>query len=321
MVRIFAALVLSVIALTTPAHAQDYPTRTVTLVVPYPPGGGVDAMARIVADKLSAALGQQVIVDNRGGGSGLVGTRAVIKSAPDGYTLFLGHTGSISINPSLYANSGFDPRKDFTAIGLIASMPVVLIAHPSFPAKTIGETVALLKANPGKYNLGTSAVGTGGYMSAELFKSVTGINAQIIPYKGTSGVMNDLLGGHVPVAFGVLPPAMGNIQSGTLRVIAVLGDRRYSGLPDVPTATESGLPGFESVLHYGLLAPAGTPRPIVDKLNAALRALVNSDEVKKRIYAEGGDPLTSSPEEYAADIDQEEKKWSALIRKLNLKVE
>ncbi len=321
MVKILAALVLSVIALTTPAHAQDYPTRTVTLVVPYPPGGGVDAMARIVADKLSAALGQQVIVDNRGGGSGLVGTRAVIKSAPDGYTLFLGHTGSISINPSLYANSGFDPRKDFTAIGLIASMPVVLIAHPSFPAKTIGEVVALLKANPGKYNLGTSAVGTGGYMSAELFKSVTGINAQIIPYKGTSGVMNDLLGGHVPVAFGVLPPAMGNIQSGTLRVIAVLGDRRWSGLPDVPTSAESGLPGFESVLHYGLLAPAGTPRPIVDKLNAALRALVNSDEVKKRIHAEGGDTLTSSPEEYAADIDQEEKKWSALIRKLNLKVE
>ena len=273
------------------------------------------------ADKLSAALGQQVIVDNRGGGSGLVGTRAVIKSLPDGYTLFLGHTGSISINPSLYANSGFDPRKDFTAIGLIASMPVVLIAHPSFPAKTIGEVVALMKANPGKYNLGTSAVGTGGYMSAELFKSVTGIDAQIVPYKGTSGVMNDLLGGHVPVAFGVLPPAMGNIQSGTLRVIAVLGDRRFSGLPDVPTATESGLPGFESVLHYGLLAPAGTPRPVVDKLNAALRALVNSDEVKKRIHADGGDPLTSSPEEYAADIDQEEKKWSALIRKLNLKVE
>ena len=200
-------------------------------------------------------------------------------------------------------------------------MPVALIAHPSFPAKTIGEAVALLKANPGKYNLGTSAVGTGGYMSAELFKSVTGIDAQIVPYKGTSGVMNDLLGGHVPVAFGVLPPALGNIQSGTLRVIAVLSDTRFSGLPDVPTAAESGLPGFESTLHYGVLAPAGTPRPIVEKLNAALRTLVNSDEVKKRIHAEGGDPLTSTPEEYAKDIDQEETKWSTLIRKLNLKVE
>lgn len=317
--RLLAAFIFALVA--TLAHAQPYPTRTVTLVVPYPPGGGVDAMARIVADKLSAALGQQVIVDNRGGGSGLVGTRAVIKSPPDGYTLFLGHTGSISINPSLYANSGFDPRKDFTAISLIASMPVVLIAHPSFPAKTIGEAVALMKASPGKYNLGTSAVGTGGYMSAELFKSVTGIDAQIVPYKGTSGVMNDLVGGHVPVAFGVLPPALGNIQSGTLRVIAVLSERRYSGLPDVPTAAESGLPGFESTLHYGVLAPAGTPRPIVERLNAELRKAVDSDEVKKRIHAEGGDPLTSTPEEYAKDIDQEETKWSTLIRKLNLKVD
>jgi tripartite-type tricarboxylate transporter receptor subunit TctC len=304
-----------------PALAQDYPIRTVTLVVPYPPGGGVDAMARIVADKLSAAFGQQVIVDNRGGGSGLVGTRAVIKSAPDGYTLFLGHTGSISINPSLYVNAGFDPRKDFTAIGLIASMPVALIANQSFPAKTIGDVIALMKANPGRYNIGTSAVGTGGYLSAELFKSVTGVEAQIVPYKGTSGVMNDLLGGHVPVAFGVLPPALGNIQAGTLRAIAVFGEARFSLLPDVPTATESGLPGFESVLHYGLLAPAGTPRPIVDKINTELRKLVMSDEVKQRIHSEGGDPLTSSPDEYAKDIDQEETKWSTLIRKLNLKVE
>ena len=168
-----------------PAPAQPtIPTRTVTLVVPYPPGGGVDAMARVVAERLSAALGQQVVVDNRGGGSGLIGTRAVVKAAPDGYTLLLGHTGSISINPSLYANAGYDPRKDFAPIGLIASMPVVLIAHPSFPAKTIGDFVALAKKEPGKLNLGTSAVGTGGYMSAELFKAAAGIDVAIIPYKG-----------------------------------------------------------------------------------------------------------------------------------------
>jgi tripartite-type tricarboxylate transporter receptor subunit TctC len=303
------------------ASAQDYPTRTVTLVVPYPPGGGVDAMARLVADKLTTALGQPVIVENRGGGSGLVGTRAVIKSPPDGYTLFLGHTGSISINPSLYVNAGFDPRKDFTAIGLIASMPVALIANPSFPAKTVGETIAVMKANPGKYNIGTSAVGTGGYMSAELFKSVTGVDATIVPYKGTGGVMNDLLGGHVPIAFGVLPPALGNIEAGTLHAIAVFSDRRFSLLPDVPTAAESGLPNFESVLHYGVLGPAGMPRGIVDKLNAELRKLVGSEEVRQRIHSEGGDPLTSSPDEYAADIDKEEAKWGALIRKLNLKVE
>jgi tripartite-type tricarboxylate transporter receptor subunit TctC len=323
---VFAAVVLGLCAGGLPhpcgqAHAQDYPARGISLVVPYPPGGGVDAMARVVAEKLAGALGQQVVVDNRAGGSGLVGTRTFIKSPPDGYTLFLGHTGSISINPSLYANAGFDPRKDFAAIGLIASMPVALLAHPSFPAKTIGETVAIAKQVGSKFNIGTSAVGTGGYLSAELFKTVTGIDAAIIPYKGTGQVMNDLLGNHVPIAFGVLPPALGNLQAGTLKAIAVLSPTRFSLLPDVPTANESGLPGFESVLHYGLLAPAGTPRPIIDRLNAALRALVDTPEVKQRILAEGGDPLTSTPEEYARDIDSEETKWGTLVRKLNLKVE
>ena len=303
------------------AQAQDYPSRTITLVVPYPPGGGVDAMARVVAERLAGVLGQQVVVDNRAGGSGLVGTRTFIKNAPDGYTLFLGHTGSISINPSLYANAAFDPRKDFAPIGLIASMPVALLANPAFPAKTIGDVVAIAKREGAKFNIGTSAVGTGGYLSAELFKSITGVEAAIIPYKGTGQVMNDLLGNHVPIAFGVLPPALGNLQAGTLRAIAVLSPQRFSLLPDVPTANESGLPGFESVLHYGVLAPAGTPRPIIDRLNAALRALVDTEQVKQRILAEGGDPMTSTPEEYAKDIDAEETKWGTLVRKLNLKVE
>ncbi len=304
-----------------PVHAQDYPARTITLVVPYPPGGGVDALARIVAEKLSVALGRQVVVDNRGGGGGLIGTRAVVKAAPDGYTLLLGHTGTIAINPSLYANAGYEPRKDFAAVGLIASMPVVLIAHPSFPARTIGDFIALARKEPGKHNVGTSAVGTGGYMAAELFKAAAGLDVAIIPYKGTAPVMNDLLGGHVPVAFGVIPPALGNIRAGKLRAIAVASPKRTALLPDTPTFAESGLPGFEAVLHYGLLAPAGTPRPVVEKLNAALRRLVDTEEVAKRIRAEGGDPLTSSADQYSADIDREETKWSALIRKLNLKVD
>ena len=316
-----AAVAAVAIGVCGSAYAQDYPTRTITLVVPYPPGGGVDAMARVVAEKLSGVLGQQVVVDNRAGGSGLVGTRTFIKNAPDGYTLFLGHTGSISINPSLYANAAFDPRKDFAPIGLIASMPVALLANPAFPAKTIGDVVAIAKKEGAKFNIGTSAVGTGGYLSAELFKSITGVEAAIIPYKGTGQVMNDLLGNHVPIAFGVLPPALGNLQAGTLRAIAVLSPQRFSLLPDVPTANESGLPGFESVLHYGVLAPAGTPRPIIDRLNAALRALVDTEQVKQRILAEGGDPMTSTPEEYAKDIDTEETKWGTLVRKLNLKVE
>ena len=303
------------------AVAADYPARTVTLVVPYPPGGGVDAMARVVAAKLSDALKQQVIVDNRAGAGGTIGTRVVAQAAPDGYTLLLGHTGTISINPSLYAHAGYDPRKDFAPIGLVASMAVALLAHPSFPAKSIAEFIAMAKKDPGKLNLGTSAVGTGGYMCAELFKSEAGINVAIIPYKGSAPVMNDLLGGHVPIAFSVLPPALGNIQGGKLRAIAVTSMKRFSLLPDVPTFDESGLPGFDAVLHYGLLAPAGTPKEIVDRLGMELRKLVDLPEVQKQIHNEGGDPLTSTPAEYAADIDREEKKWSGLVKKLGLKVE
>jgi tripartite-type tricarboxylate transporter receptor subunit TctC len=200
-------------------------------------------------------------------------------------------------------------------------MPVALLANPSFPAKSVAEFIALAKKEPGKLNVGTAPLGTGGYMSAELFKSEAAVDVAIIPYKGSALVINDLLGGHVPVALSVLPPALGNIAAGKLRAIAVTSKKRFSLLPEVPTFDESGLPGFEAVLHYGLLAPAGTPKEIVDKLSAELRKLVDTDDVKKRIHFEGGDPLTSTPAEYAADIDQEETKWSALVRKLNLKVE
>jgi tripartite-type tricarboxylate transporter receptor subunit TctC len=313
--------VLIMLAAAGGAGAADYPARAVTLVVPYPPGGGVDAMARVVAAKLSDALHAQFIVDNRPGAGGTIGTRVVAQAAPDGYTLLLGHTGTISIDPSLYVHAGYDPRKDFAPIGLVASMPVALLANPSFPAKSIADVIAMAKEQPGKLNLGTSAIGTGGYMCAELFKTEAGINVAIIPYKGSAPVMNDLLGGHVSVAFSVLPPALGNIQAGKLRAIAVTSKTRFSGLPDVPTFDEAGMPGFEAVLHYGLLAPAGTPKEIVDKLNAELRKLVDNPDVRKQIQNEGGDPMTSTAAEYAADIDREETKWGGLVRKLGLKVE
>jgi tripartite-type tricarboxylate transporter receptor subunit TctC len=315
------AALLVALPLNVALSAEDYPARTVTLIVPYTPGGGVDAMARIIAQKMSDPLHQSFVVDNRAGGGGTIGYRMVARATPDGYTLFLGHTGTISINPSLYADLGMDPRKDFAPIGLIASMPVALLAHPSFPAKTIADIIALAKREPGKLNIGTSAVGTGGYMSAELFKSDAAIQATLIPYKGTAPVMNDLLSGQVPVAFGVLPPALGNLQAGKLRAIAVTSKKRFSLLPDVPTFDESGMPGFEAVLHYGLLAPAGTPLDIVGKLSSELQKLANDPQVQDRIHFEGGDPLTSTPAGYAQDIDVEEKKWGALVRKLNLKAE
>jgi tripartite-type tricarboxylate transporter receptor subunit TctC len=316
-----AAAALVLLLATLSAAAQDYPARPITLIVPFPAGGGVDAVARIVADKLSHALGQPIVIDNRGGAGGVIGTRLAARAAADGYTLVMSHTGTTSINPTLYANPGYDPRKDFTPIGLISSTPIVIMTHPSFAPKTIGELIAFAKREPGKLNMGTPPMGTGGYLSAELFKAMAGVDATIVLYKGTGPLTNDLLGGQVPVAFNVMAPAMGNLQAGTLRAMAVLGPQRSSLLPDVPTAAESGLPGFEAMLHYGLLAPHGTPRPIVARLNAELRKAVASDDVKQRIHADGGDVLVSTPEEYSADIDQEEKKWSALIRKLGLRVD
>jgi tripartite-type tricarboxylate transporter receptor subunit TctC len=319
-----AAVILALAGAALPStslRAADYPARNVTLIVPYPPGGGVDSMARVVAQKLSDALHQSFVVDNRGGGGGTIGTRLVARAAPDGYTLLLGHTGTISINPSLYADLGMDPRKDFAPIGLIASMPVALLANPAFPAKTVADLIALAKKDPGKLNIGTSSVGTGGYMCAELFKADAGLDVTIIPYKGTAPVMTDLLGGQVPVAFGVLPPALGNLQAGQLRAIAVTSKKRFSLLPDVPTFDESGMPGFEAVLHYGLLAPFGTPPDIVGKLSKELQKIALEPAVQERIHSEGGDPLTSTPGEYATDIDSEEKKWASLVHKLGLKAE
>ncbi|HEY2135370.1 MAG TPA: tripartite tricarboxylate transporter substrate binding protein [Xanthobacteraceae bacterium] len=317
----WATAALLLLLATMRAAAQDYPTHPVTLIVPFPAGGGVDAVARIVADKLGKALGQPVVIDNRGGAGGVIGTRLAAKAPADGYTLVMAHTGTTSINPTLYANPGYDPRKDFTPIGLIASTPIVIMTHPSFPAKTLADMIALAKAQPGKLNIGTPPMGTGGYLAGELFKAMAGVDVTIVLYKGTGPLTNDLLGNQVPVAFNVMAPAMGNLQAGTLRAMAVLGPDRSSLLPDVPTAAQSGLPGFEAMLHYGLLAPAGTPQPIVARLNAELRKLVGSDDVKARIFADGGDPLVSTPDQYAADIDREEAKWSALIRKLGLRVE
>jgi tripartite-type tricarboxylate transporter receptor subunit TctC len=303
-----------------PASAQVYPSRPVTLVVPFPAGGGVDAMARITAERLTIALGQQVIIDNRGGAAGVIGTRAAAKAVPDGYTLVMSTSGTTSINPSLYVNPGYDPLKDFAPIGLVASTPIVVMVHPSFPATSVAELIAFAKLKD-KLDVGTPPPGTENYLAAELFKAMTGINITIVSYKGTGPLTNDLVGGHIAVAFNTIAPALGNIQAGRLRALAVAGRARSGLLPDVPTVGESGLPGFEAAVRYGLLAPAGTPRPIIERINAELRAIVSGDETRTRIAAQGGEPLITTPEEYAADIEREQAKWGRLIKQLGLRVE
>jgi tripartite-type tricarboxylate transporter receptor subunit TctC len=314
----FSATLLAIFA--PVAAAQDYPARPITLIVPFPAGGGVDAMARIVAERLSGALGQQIIVDNRGGAAGVIGTRAAAKAAADGYTLVMATSGTTSINPTLYAEPGYDVARDFAPIALIASTPIVVMSHPAFPAKTIAELIALAKKT-GKLDAGTPPPGTENYLAAELFRTMTGLDVTIVTYKGTGPLTNDLLGGHIGIAFNTLAPALGNIEAGQLRALAVAAAERSSLLPDVPTANESGLPGFEAAVRYGVLAPAGTPRAVVERLNKELGAIAGSGDMAKRIAAQGGSPLTSSPEGYAADIARESAKWGPLIRRLGLKVE
>jgi tripartite-type tricarboxylate transporter receptor subunit TctC len=304
------------------ARAQsDYPARPVTLIVPYAAGGGNDAMARGVAGQMSKVLGHQIVVENRGGAGGSIATRQLAKTAPDGYTLAIGGTGPLAIAPTLYADAGYDPRKDFTPIGLIANSALVILVHPSLPAKNVRELIALAKAQPGKFNYASAGNGSGIHLSTVLFAVTAGIELTHIPYKGTGQALTDVIGGHVAIYFSSPAPAIGLVKEGRLRAIAVTGLTRSPIFPDVPTVAESGLPGFEAVLHYGIIAPAGTPRPIVDKLNAALRGALASDEVKNRLAVEGSEPMPTTPEEYAADIDREETLWSAIVKKSGAKAE
>ncbi len=315
------ALALTLASAFTVARADDYPDRPITLVVPFPPGGTNNIMARAVADKLSETLGQQVVVENRGGGAaGTIATRQFAKSAPDGYSLLLAYTSNLASGPNLFADVGYDPRKDFAPVGLIASASAILVAHPSLPAKNVAELIALMRKTGPSFQFASPGVGTVNHLAAELFAQKAGLKFTHIPYKSSGGAMTDLLGGHVLVQFTPIPVARGPVESGAIRALGVTGLKRFALMPDVPTIAESGLPGFEVSLRYGIVAPAGTPRPIIDKLNKGLDAALATDEVKKRILNAGAEPIAGTPEDYAAVIDREEKMWGELIKSIGLKV-
>ena len=307
----------AVLAWPLAAHAQttDYPARPITLIVPYAPGGGNDAMARVVAERMSKTLGQQIVVENRGGAGGSIATRQVAKSAADGYTLGLGGTGTLAVDPTLYPNVGYDSRKDFAPVGLIATSPLIIVVNPSLPVHNVQELIALAKAQPGKLDYASAGKGSGIHLGTVLFAAAAGIELTHVPYRGSGPALTDVLGNHVAMFFSSLPPAIGLVKDGKLRALAVTGLKRSPTFPDVPTVAEQGLPGFEAVLHYGIVAPAGTPRAVIDKLNAALRQALNEADVHDRIILEGAEPLATTPEEYAADIDREETKWSAIVKK------
>jgi tripartite-type tricarboxylate transporter receptor subunit TctC len=317
------SIVAAAALLGSAAHgtAAEYPTRPITLVVPYAAGGGNDVIARIVAEKMATSLGQSIVIENRGGAGGTIATRQVAKAEPDGHTILIA-TSSLAINPSLYPNVGYDPRKDFVGVGLIASSGNILLVHPSVPATSVGELIALAKQQPGKLTFGSTGTGSSVHLAAELFAGMAGVKINHIPYKGSAPALNDLVGGHVTMIFSTAASAAGLVKDGSkVRALAVTGGKRSAQFPELPTVAEAALPGYEAVLHYGIVAPAGTPRPIVEKLNAALNAALGTEDIKRRLALEGAEALPVRPEEHDADIAAEEAKWSEIIRKSGMKAD
>jgi tripartite-type tricarboxylate transporter receptor subunit TctC len=302
------------------AYGQDaWPTRPVRFILPFPPGGGTDILGRMIAERLSAALGQPVVTENRGGAGGNVGAEAAARSAPDGYTLVL-VAPSLAISPTLYSKINYDPVKDFAPISLVATVPNVMITQASMPA-TLQEFIAAAKAKPEALNFGSGGAGTSNHLAGELFNIVTGAKLVHIPYKGVNLAMQDVLAGNVHLVFIGIPAAAPHIKAGKLRALALVAPQRSPALPDVPTVAEAGLRDFEVTTWYGVLAPAGTPRPVISRLNAELVKIMHSPELKERLAATGTDPRTSTPEEFAAYIKSEIAKWGDVIRKAGVKAD
>ena len=299
----------------------DYPTRPITLVVPFAAGGSATTAARAVADKLGEALGQQIIIDHRAGRGGTLGTRAAAKSAHDGYTILMTTSASVGTAPSLLENLGYDPRKDFEPIGLIAATPNVIAVHPSFPARSLAEMIQIGRASATPIPYGSPGAGTLNHLTVELLAYRTGMKVAHVPYKGAAPALNDLLGGHIGVLISALPNAHAHVLAGTIRALAVTGARRSALIPAVPTLDEAGFPGYDVPLRWGLAAPAGTPRTVIDKLNRALNAALASDEVRERLLVEGAEPQPTTPQEYAAIIDRELTMWSDLVKAVGIKAE
>src|SRR5215471_3763575 len=318
---LIAGLIAVHIGTAGPAAAQVYPARPVTIVVPFAAGGGNDILARLLAQHMGQALGQQFVIENRAGAGGTIGARAVAKAPPDGYTLMVGHSGVFAIAPALYADPGYDPGRDFTPIGLIASYQQILVAHPSLPVRSIADLIALARKQPGKFTYASAGVGSGSHVSTELLAMMADIRLTHVPYRGTGAMQGDLVGGHVDMAISTFPSVFGQIRSGLLRTIAVTGETRSSIFPDVPTIAESGVPGYAAVIHYGMVAPAGINPAIADRLNAKLRAALASEDVRARIAEEGGEPLPGTRDEQARDLAEEEAKWGALVRRLGIRSE
>jgi tripartite-type tricarboxylate transporter receptor subunit TctC len=319
--RTIAAACAALIGLGGIAAAQDYPSRPVKIVVPFPAGGSNDIIARILAQKLSERMGQQFVVENRGGAGGNIGAEAVASSEPDGYTLLLSAPGPLTSNMALYKNLPFDPTKAFAPVALIAQVPIVLMVHPSVDVKNVKELIALAKAKPGSINFGSSGNGSTNHLAGELLKSMAGINIVHVPYKGAAPAMNDLIAGHIPVMFDNMPAVLPQVQGKKVNAIAVAGAKRAGAMPDVPTVAESGVPGFDASAWFGLVAPAKTPPAVLKKLEGEVAVILKMPDVQKRFTELGAEPGNVSGAAFGKFLADETVKWTKVIQTSGAKVE
>jgi tripartite-type tricarboxylate transporter receptor subunit TctC len=307
------------LALATAVAAQDYPTKPVRLIIPFPPGGSNDVVGRMIATHLGEHLGKQVVVDNRSGAGGVIGTEIAANAAPDGYTLLI-ISSAHAYNPWLYKLS-YDPIKSFTPIGILASGPNVLAINPSLPVNSVKELVALAKQKPGELQYASAGVGTFQHLGAELFKLEAGVDMLHVPFKGGGPAMIDVMGGHTKLVFSSLVQTTPHLKSGKLKALGTGGSKRSTVLPDVPTIAEAGVPGYEAVNWWGMVAPAGTPQAIIDKVHKALGAVQTSPEVQKQFSSEGAEIVQMSPSEFAAYLQKEIVRWERVVKEGNIKAE
>jgi tripartite-type tricarboxylate transporter receptor subunit TctC len=302
-------------------QAQSYPTKPIRFIVPFPPGGGNDTIARQVGQKLSAIFGQQVLVDNRPGAGGAIGAELAAKSPPDGYTLFLAGVASHGINPNLRKKLPYDPVRDFDAVTLIASAPLLVVVHPSLPVKSVKELISLAKAKPGQINFASNGAGGSSHLAVELFKMTTGTNMLHIPYKGLSLALTDLLSGEVQLMFSSAVAMLPQVKAGRLRAIAMTGAKRSPAIPDIPTVAEAGVRGYETGSWYGVVVPAGTPKAAISRLNQEIVGFVRAPETVERMNSEAVIPVGSSPDEFSNHIKKELARWAQVIKQAGVRLE
>ncbi|MGE5525803.1 MAG: Bug family tripartite tricarboxylate transporter substrate binding protein [Rhodospirillaceae bacterium] len=300
------------------AAAQEYPQKPIRLIIPFAPGGSNDIIGRLLATRLTETLSQQVIPDNRAGAGGSIGAELAAKAPPDGYTLVIGHIGTLAVNPTLYPKLAYNPTTDFAPISTIAKVANILVEHPALPVKSVSELVAFAKANPGKLVYGSGGTGGAAHLAMEYFKLLAKVDIRHIPYKGTGPALVDLLAGQTQLVFAGVPGIVNHVKSGKLRALGVSTSKRLAVFPDVPTIIEGGVAGYEATQWYGVLAPAGTPAPIIDKLHREIVAWVGTKQLQERLVADGSEPFTTKPDEFMAFIKSETARWAPVIKSANI---